>query len=100
MLREVEIIKMIRNVLNGFSTGLADYKIILFGSRAKGEAGDRSDFDLAVIGKKPLPLKMFYEIKEKLNDLPTLHEIEFIDLNNVSEKFKKEVLKNYKILYE
>ena len=100
MLRETEIIKMISNVLKGFSTGLIGYKVILFGSRAKGEAGDRSDFDLAVIGKKPVPIKLFYEIKEKLNDLPTLYEIEFIDLNNVSEKFRKEVLKNHKVLYE
>jgi predicted nucleotidyltransferase len=100
MLREKEIIEMINNVLKGFSTNLVGYKVILFGSRAKGGARDRSDFDLAVTGKNALPVKLFYDIKERLNDLPTLHEIEFIDLNKVSEKFRKEVLKNHKILYE
>ena len=100
MLKESEIIKMIVNVLKEFSGSLIGYKIILFGSRASGKLRDRSDFDLAVVGKKSLPVKLFYDIKEKLDSLPTLHEIEFIDLNNVSEKFRKEVLKNYKTLYE
>lgn len=42
--------------------------VILFGSRTKGTARDRSDIDIAVSG-----VKHFTELEEEIQEIPTLY---------------------------
>jgi predicted nucleotidyltransferase len=72
------------------------YKVILFGSRARGTNAERSDIDIAVVGGD---FDGFYwEIKENTHSL-LLFDI--VDLNaNVSEELKHEIDKDGVTIYE
>lgn len=67
-------------------------KIILFGSRAKGTATDRSDIDIAVSGIKKSDV---YELQEKLEDIPTLYKIDLVDMDTCGNKLLMEDIKEY-----
>ena len=68
-------------------------KIILFGSRARGNFKERSDYDLALdIGRKitRLELAQAENVIEALNIPQT---IEFVDIHAVPEEMKTNILK-------
>ncbi|WP_040574805.1 nucleotidyltransferase family protein, partial [Methylohalobius crimeensis] len=73
---EERIPTLLRQVFEGHRSRLQGYKILLFGSRATGKAGERSDFDIGIIGDRPISLKAFYAIEEELENLPTLYRID------------------------
>jgi uncharacterized protein len=78
---------------------LRGYRVVLFGSRAAGDARDRSDFDVGVLGDAPLPLKTFYEMEDLFDGIETLYRIDWVDLNRVSPEFRREALKKSETLY-
>lgn len=54
-------------------------RLILFGSRAKGTAWQRSDIDLAA----PFPdAQSYFEFVEAVEELPTLLMFDIVDLNS------------------
>jgi|ETNmetMinimDraft_35_1059890.scaffolds.fasta_scaffold71116_3 predicted nucleotidyltransferase len=53
---ERRILGMICDVIQQFNLPLQHCRVFLFGSRAAGTAHTRSDFDIGVYGKEPLPL--------------------------------------------
>jgi len=73
---------------------LRKYKIFFFGSRVKGDNFERSDIDIGIKGKEPVPLAVKFEIKEDLEKLPTLYKIDLVDFVQVSSDFKKMALKH------
>lgn len=75
---------MIRDCLARFAGELRGYRVVLFGSRAAGTAGPRADFDLGVLGPAPLPLDVFYRIRDALEELPTLYTVDWVDLPRTS----------------
>jgi predicted nucleotidyltransferase len=79
---------------------LRGYTVFLFGSRATSRAQARSDFDIGITGPRALPLKTFYKLENALDDIPTLYEIELVDMNRVSPAVRAEAMKTMKILYE
>jgi predicted nucleotidyltransferase len=65
-------------------------KVILFGSRARGDAGDRSDFDIAIETKSGdrIPL-----LQLELEDNPlTLLAFDIVDLASVDTAFRDRIL--------
>ena len=71
-------------------------KIILFGSRARGDHTERSDIDLAVLGGD---FDGFYwDIKENVNSLLSIDTVE-LD-NGISDELKKEIERDGVVLYE
>lgn len=84
-----EVKQMIRSELANAAPLLRGYKVLLFGSRARGTARPQSDFDLGVVGDSPLPLTVFYAIEDRLEALPTLHRIDWVDLNRASAEFRE-----------
>lgn len=71
LLRETEIKELIQRRFRQMAPLLRGHKVYLFGSRARGRARPRSDFDIGVLGDEPLPLRDFYAIEEALDELPT-----------------------------
>ncbi len=70
-----------------------DVKIVLFGSRARGDFVNTSDVDVGIIpGEKfdRKKLTLLYEYIDKLN-IP--FKVEIVDLSMVSEDFKQATLK-------
>ena len=47
------ITEEIRKVCARMAVDLRGYRVVLFGSRAAGDARDRSDFDVGVLGDAP-----------------------------------------------
>ena len=97
---EEKIIRMIQEALQPFRTSLHGYKVILFGSRVGRKKRPRSDYDIGVFGKKSVPEEIFFSIEDALERLPTLHKIDWVDLNQVNRKFFKCALKRAEVLYE
>lgn len=71
-------------------------KIVLFGSRARGDHTERSDVDLAVYGGD---FDSFYwNIKEKIHSLLSF---DVVDMNSrVAEELKKEIERDGVVIYE
>lgn len=98
--RVEEILAMLTDTMRANADRLSGHKVFLFGSRARGDAKSRSDFDLGVMGHAPLPLEDFYAIEDMLDGLPTLYRIDWVDFARASERFRTEALRSTKVLYE
>ena len=98
--REAEILQMLRDLFASRKSDLAKHRVLLFGSRARGSAKPRSDFDLAVDGDAPLPIEKFYEIQEALEELPTLYSFDWVDLAKTDANFREEAVKAARVIYE
>ena len=73
-------------------------KIVLFGSRARGDYRQRSDIDIAVYGM-PLPQQAAFWMD--LEDLPTLLKIDVIHvIPRMNEAFLKNIEREGGSLYE
>jgi predicted nucleotidyltransferase len=71
-------------------------KIILFGSRARGDYKKNSDIDIAISGNFNYREKR--ELKELVDFLAGIYSVDLIFLDNVEEDFKRQILKEGKIL--
>ena len=67
-LKVEEIIQAVIKICNEFQAK----EVVLYGSRAKGTARERSDIDIAVSGVNDFDL-----LVEKIEDLPTLYSVEY-----------------------
>lgn len=72
-------------------------KIVLFGSRARGKHGEKSDIDLAVYGCKD-----FGDFTEAIEtQVWTLLSFDLIDMNtNISSELQKEIERDGVLIYE
>lgn len=70
------------------------YKVFFFGSRVTGKSFPRSDIDIGILGPKPIPPEIKFQIEEELEKLPTLYKFDLVDFSQVPLRFKKEALKN------
>jgi predicted nucleotidyltransferase len=96
-----QVIKLeIQEQLQKIGGDLEGYKVVLFGSRASGRARSRSDFDVGIIGDRPIPLATFYRIDDILAAIDTLYTIDWVDLNRVTPAFRREALRTTETLYE
>ena len=75
-----------------------DYQLFLFGSRAMGTNDNKADIDVGIIPENYLSPIQIQKIKEKIEELPTLLKIDFIDFTTVSEDFKSVALMHTKDL--
>lgn len=98
--RENRILTWICQGLYRYAAELVGYTLILFGSRACRTHQERSDFDIGIYGDEPVSFQTFYKIGDFFESLPTLHRIDWVDLNRTSMKFQENALKNGVILYE
>lgn len=75
-------------------------RVILFGSRARGDAADRSDYDIAVEGKN-IRFDQWDHLLEKMeNQYLTLLPIDLVRLEEASPPLKKRILTEGIVLYD
>jgi predicted nucleotidyltransferase len=65
------------------------YGVFLFGSRATGSAGERSDIDIGIEGPVPVPRVALAAIHDELEEAPTLYTIEVVDFARMPERFRR-----------
>jgi predicted nucleotidyltransferase len=70
----------------------AGYEGVLFGSRATGRAGSRSDWDIGLLGPTPLRGAILAHIREDLDAMRTLHSFDVVDLGAVPDYFRRVAL--------
>ncbi len=100
MNREEAVLTMIRGVLQEAADELDGFHVFLFGSRARGDARSRSDFDVGVLGSEPLPLGTFSRLAERFENLPTLYSVDWVDLRRTSAAFRESALAKAVTLHE
>ena len=100
MTREDTIKKLIQQEIMKVAPELRGYRIVLFGSRATGNASERSDFDIGILGDEPVSLQTFYRIDDLLESIETLYKIDFVDLNRAAPSLKAEALKAMEPLFD
>lgn len=91
----MEFKKIISNIAEIVAQELDNsYRLFLFGSRAAGIHDEKSDIDIGIFSDKALTGKQILTIQEKLEQIPTLLKIDFVDFNSVGDEFKKIALKH------
>ncbi|HXF86331.1 MAG TPA: nucleotidyltransferase domain-containing protein [Anaerolineales bacterium] len=68
-------------------------KVWLFGSQARGQARLHSDIDVAILPLEPLPEFVLPALREALEDSNSIYSVEIVNLSEVDEKFRQQVLK-------
>ena len=87
-MRADEVISQVAELCRKYSAK----EVILYGSRAKGTARERSDIDIAVSGVASCDI---YELQEELEDIPTLYTIDLVDLDTCRNELLLEDIKGY-----
>ncbi len=68
-------------------------KVVLFGSRARGEFVNTSAVDIGIIMGKSADRNKLVLLREYIEELNIPYKVEIVDFSTVSEKFKEKVLK-------
>ena len=71
---------------------LADSKLFFFGSRVTGHGDERSDVDVGIYGREPVPPRIWLDIQEAVEAIPVLYKIDLIDFQRVSPSFREVAL--------
>ena len=65
------------------------YRVFLFGSRATGSAGERSDIDIGIEGPAWVPRAALAAITDELEEAPTLYTIDVVDFSCMPPRFRQ-----------
>lgn len=93
-LKHYPIEKLKKEILDiiGKHLDLSQYRVFFFGSRVSGGGNERSDIDIGIEGPRPVPAAAMSEIKEEIENLPTLYKIDIVDFKEVSPEFRQVAL--------
>lgn len=72
--------------------------IILFGSYARNTQNEESDIDIAIKSNRKISKKEIFEMRLELEET-IKNDIDLINLDNINDDFKYEILMNGKTLY-
>jgi len=72
----------------------------LFGSRAEGDIGPISDFDIAILYSEPQPPELRYEFRHKLATVLMTNQVDLVVLNSAPIEFRYAVVATGAVLYE
>jgi type I restriction enzyme S subunit len=81
---KTKILEILRSELDNRSVGVFN-----FGSRARGNHREFSDFDIGLIGSEPIPVSTMNSLKEKLLESDIPFKVELIDFFQTSSEFKE-----------
>jgi predicted nucleotidyltransferase len=73
---------------------LCSYRVFFFGSRVAGCHSRLSDIDIGIEGPEEIPARASVEIRESLDNLPTLYRFDLVDFKKVTPEFKREAFKS------
>ncbi len=88
------IVKQIVDVLKDCNAN----KIVLFGSRARGDCRINSDIDIAV--DLELSFRDERKLREKIEEISGLYSVDLIFFSKIDVNFKNQILKEGIVLYE
>ncbi len=71
-----------------------DVEVILYGSRARGNAYRTSDFDIALMSEKKIQISLIRKIKEELEESTIPYKVDIVDVNTVDAALKTKIKKD------
>ena len=75
-------------------------EIILFGSRARGDHRENSDFDIALKSTTAIPSAAWAKLQLAIDEEPiTLYRVDLVNLSQLNEDYIKRILSEGKNLY-
>ena len=74
-------------------------RIFLFGSRARGDAAERADYDIAIDDENMTSVQLA-QIRADMDELPTLLSIDIVWMNRANAVLRERILSEGKIIYE
>ncbi|OGT22056.1 MAG: hypothetical protein A3C55_05390 [Gammaproteobacteria bacterium RIFCSPHIGHO2_02_FULL_42_13] len=74
-------------------------KIILFGSRARGDAEERSDLDIAIMAPE-ISDREWLEICDRIEKTDTLLTIDLVRYDTAGNKFQEKIKQEGIVIYE
>ena len=77
-----------------------DYEVRAFGSRAKWNAEDYSDLDLAVVGDQPLDWRILSQLEMDFEESDLPFRVDVLDWHDISDKFRELIEANCIALVE
>ena len=77
-----EVAKIVRHEVK------EDFRLFLFGSRADKTNDARSDIDIGILAGNPINAKQQFTIREKIDEIPTLLKIDFLDFLQLTTSFR------------
>lgn len=75
------------------SSYLPAARIVLFGSRARGDNTPESDIDVAIDNQHPIAVGTLYAIKEAIEESHIPFSVDVVDIHAVSASFKAQIMK-------
>lgn len=81
-------------IINIIKQLLPQANIYLFGSRARNDHQPESDIDVAIDNKQKIDSYILSDIKEQIEESTIPFTVDIVDLNRVSDDFKKEILRD------
>jgi predicted nucleotidyltransferase len=88
---ETSIRKVKAAVLRAFADD-NDVRIVLFGSRARGNAHCTSDIDIGILPQDRCDRKKITLLREELEEMNIPYNVDLVDLSTVSMDFRQKVL--------
>uniref|UniRef100_E6VMJ8 DNA polymerase beta domain protein region n=1 Tax=Rhodopseudomonas palustris (strain DX-1) TaxID=652103 RepID=E6VMJ8_RHOPX len=76
---------MVHDIL---ATQIPDRDVVVFGSRARGNAKPHSDLDLAVLGDDPLGLHKMAELKEAFEESDLPFKVDVVEWAQTDARFR------------
>lgn len=67
-------------------------RVLWFGSWPQARAVRGSDIDIALEADGPIPPAVFARLREAVEDLPTLHSVDLVDLRLADRRLREEIL--------
>ncbi|MBV8661357.1 MAG: nucleotidyltransferase domain-containing protein [Candidatus Dependentiae bacterium] len=83
-----------KKIIAIISALIPEAKIYLFGSRARGTNSEWADIDIALDAGKPLAVSDVYEISSMFKESNIKYNIDVVDLYQVSDLMRNEILKD------
>lgn len=95
-----ELPKSIQDAVSWAGEYLKPHKIYLFGSQARGDSRESSDYDFAVDPTEETLKRWVYFMADLTDEAPTLRAMDWLRLDEVDDELKARILKEGVIVYE
>ena len=91
---------ILKKIIKVLTDELVPDRLILFGSRAKGNEHKGSDIDIAVKGGKSLDHREERKLKEKIEEVSGIYFVDIVFLEKISKDFRDMIMETGKVVYE
>jgi predicted nucleotidyltransferase len=75
-------------------------RVVLFGSRVRGDFDERSDFDIGIDAGAPLAASVLLRIREAFDALDILQRVDVVDLAAARPEFRALAAQHEEVIFE